>query len=79
MFFGKKNKYYDVKRAVRNERGTLVVQYVCSCEDFHKDGRNGCHHTFAEQIIRKEVTVMSKFYQAGRNRLRRDVVRPVPE
>lgn len=33
------------------------MRYVFSCEDFHKDGRGGCLHTFAEQIFRKEIVV----------------------
>lgn len=64
MHFDTKNRFYNVKRDLRNRGGKLQVEYVCECGDFHKNGFNGCLHTFAEQIIRKEVVVIGNISAA---------------
>lgn len=47
---------YIVKRQVENRRGTMVVEYACSCRDFKKNLRSGCKHTFCERLVRGEAT-----------------------
>lgn len=54
----KKHRAYEVTRKVVNNRGTLTIDYNCNCGDFAKEGRNGCMHTFAEQLAHGEVVVV---------------------
>ena len=51
------NNAWDVERQTRNRRGTLVIEYRCSCGDYKKNGRIDCAHIFAERLRRGEVIV----------------------
>jgi len=47
---------YILTRTVANVRGIMVAAYACGCRDFLKNMRNGCKHTFCEQLRRGEAT-----------------------
>lgn len=49
-------KAYIVKRSTNNQRGTMTTTYDCGCDDYKKNMRSGCKHTFCEQLYRKEAT-----------------------
>lgn len=63
---GKENgrRVHDVKRHVDNDRGTLRIAYTCDCHDYDKNGLNGCVHTMAEQIVRREIVVVGEISAA---------------
>lgn len=51
------DRAYRVTRELRNVRGTLKLEYRCSCGDFRKNGRIDCLHCFAERLRRGEAIV----------------------
>lgn len=59
-YLGKSRQVRQVRRMVRNDRGTLTVDYECDCEDFRAEGRNGCMHIVAERIIGGELIVVGQ-------------------
>jgi hypothetical protein len=57
IYWGGRDHAYRVTRELRNVRGTLKLEYRCSCGDFRKNGRIDCLHCFAERLRRGEVIV----------------------
>lgn len=54
------NRFWSVERMTRNRRGTIGIEYRCTCADFQKNGRIDCEHIFAERLRRREVVIEGK-------------------
>jgi hypothetical protein len=38
----------------------MAIVYECDCHDFEKEGRNGCMHTIAEEVVRGILVVVGE-------------------